>query len=1695
MAGTVDVTIVDGGGTSQTSSADQFTYVYPPWVAVTTPQGTQSSGVGIMYDLSDDESDSCSIQVNYSINGGSTWYPATAVSGSDTSSLSSSPNGSPHYYVWDSVADLGYVANSNVQIEITPTAAGVSGAAIATYSFTVDNTTVLPPPTINSPGDTSAPGQVLPNSQPTFTWTAVPGAASYTVYAKDTTSNTLYEADSPGGTTNVSNYLPNSDSFYWWVTTFNNADVEGDHSSYLYFRTPPADTTPPVADLSDPANGGSILFSTLNSRKYIDITFSDTGSGLNTSTITDSDAEFTLSGSAASGVTINGSPTLVDGTTYRYTFTGNFGAGPVSVNFTAGSFADNAGNLNAASDQTFTVDSVPPSVGSLSVSPDPVTQGNSITLTANNVTDSDGTVTKIEFYRDANGNGVIDPGTDTLLGTDTNGSDGWTWTGSTSDFPVGSNTYMAWAQDSTSAWSNVATVTGTVNPQATPTITWPNPADIVYGTALSNTQLDAMTVPNVPGIFAYTPDSGTVLHAGDDQTLSVTFTPTDTTDYTTATMSVTINVQQATPTITWANPADIVYGTPLGDTQLDAKDSVPGGTFAYTPLSGTVLHAGNGQALSVTFTPTDSTDYTTVTKSVTINVEQATPTITWPNPADIIYGTPLSNTQLDATASVPGGTFAYTPLSGTVLHAGNGQTLSVTFTPTDTVDYTTATNSVTVSVEPATPTITWPNPADIIYGTALGNMQLDAMTVPNVPGSFAYTPASGTVLHAGNGQTLSVTFTPTDTTDYTTATKSVSINVQQATPTITWSNPADIIYGTALSNTQLDAITVPSVPGTFAYTPASGTVLPLGNGQTLSVTFTPTDATDYTVATKSVSINVQAEQITPTITWSNPADIFYGTALSNAQLDAVTVPSVPGTFVYAPASGTVLHVGDGQTLSVIFTPTDTTDYTTATKSVSINVEQATPTITWSNPADIIYGTALGGTQLDATANVLGTFAYMPTGGTVLHAGDGQTLSVLFTPTDTVDYTTATKSVTINVEQATPTITWSNPADIIYGTALSSTQLDATASAAGTFAYTPDSGTVLHAGVGQTLSVIFTPTDTIDYTTATKSVSINVDKTAPTITWSNPADIVYGTALDNTQLDATADVPGMFVYTPASGTVLHAGDGQTLSVVFTPTDTTDYTTATKSVTINVEQATPTITWSNPADIIYGTALSDTQLDATANVLGTLAYTPASGTVLPLGNGQTLSVVFTPTDTIDYTTATKSVSINVNQAGPIVSSVVIAEAAAPKNGILESCDKLVITWAATSPNHIASQSMTLDGKKLATIYGPYGGLYYSCPIGTCTVGSHTYSIQSIDSKGLSSTSAGTFNVLPPAPPSITGVVVAEASAPKNGILESSDSLKITWAATSSLGIAAKTVTVDGKAIAPINGPYGGLYYSCAIGIWSAGTHTYVIAATDSKGGTFSSTGTFTVAASSVPVPAISSVLVAEAATPKNGILESSDQLKITWAASQGPIASQNVMIDGRRITTINGPYGHLYYSCSIGAWSAGTHFYSITATNASGFSSTSSGTFSVAASAITPITIGSVVVAEAAAPRDGVLGSTEALVITWAASASNRIASQAVTIDGRTVSPVYGPYGGLYYSCPIGAWSAGSHAYTITTTDAKGLSATSSGSFAVLAPSNSSSGAGNAAASQHADLLAAVMREMNVLGPGDSASDDLADAMLT
>ncbi len=96
-----------------------------------------------------------------------------------------------------------------------------------------------------------------------------------------------------------------------------------------------------------------------------------------------------------------------------------------------------------------------------------------------------------------------------------------------------------------------------------------------------------------------------------------------------------------------------------------------------------------------------------------------------------------------------------------------------------------------------------------------------------------------------------------------------------------------------------------------------------------------------------ISIAGAAPQLTPEITWSNPANIVYGTALNSNQLNAsasdpVSRASLPGVFIYTPPLGTVLSVGT-QTLQADFTPSDSIKYTTASATVSINVIHGRPT--------------------------------------------------------------------------------------------------------------------------------------------------------------------------------------------------------------------------------------------------------------------------------------------------------------------------------------------------------------------------------------------------------------------------------------------------------------------------------------------------------------------------------------------------------------------------------------------------------------------------------------------------------------------------------------------------------------------------------------------------------------------------------
>ena len=313
----------------------------------------------------------------------------------------------------------------------------------------------------------------------------------------------------------------------------------------------------------------------------------------------------------------------------------------------------------------------------------------------------------------------------------------------------------------------------------------------------------------------------------------------------------------------------------------------------------------------------------------------------------------------------------------------------------------------------------------------------------------------------------------------------------------------------------------------------------------------------------------------PTITWATPSPITYPTALSSTQLDASS-GGISGAFTYSPAAGSVPDAGIDM-LVATFTPTDLVDYNVVTANVLLTVNPATPSITWSNPAAITYGTALGGTQLNATASVAGSFVYTPPAGVVLPAG-ANSLTVAFTPTSG-DYAPVTYTVPITVNKATPTLSFDPIPNQTFGD--SAFTVTASSVSGGAVTYSVTSGPasvsgskVTLAGAG-TVVLAASQAATSNYSApANASVSFTVRKAPPTVTWANPAGIAHGTALSSTQLDATASVAGTFAYSPAAGTVLSSGP-HPLSVTFTPTDTTDYTNATADATIVVSSASGTL----------------------------------------------------------------------------------------------------------------------------------------------------------------------------------------------------------------------------------------------------------------------------------------------------------------------------------------------------------------------------------------------------------------------------------------------------------------------------------------------------------------------------------------
>ena len=234
------------------------------------------------------------------------------------------------------------------------------------------------------------------------------------------------------------------------------------------------------------------------------------------------------------------------------------------------------------------------------------------------------------------------------------------------------------------------------------------------------------------------------------------------------------------PVIPATDPTGCVltYSAAVGN-HASATVTVSGDDLIVTPA------AGYTGSFPVTVTATNGLDSTTATFQVDVvkPTLASVPDLTIHGLASVkLGGSDASGTALTYSAAIAGGGSGPAPatlsIENNVLSItpspGYVGTFTVTTSANDGPD--TASQSFNVTVVPAkTPTVTWANPSDIVTGTSLTALQLDATA--SVPGTFTYSPPAGTILHAGADQTLAVTFTPTDTKDYSSATAYSYINV------------------------------------------------------------------------------------------------------------------------------------------------------------------------------------------------------------------------------------------------------------------------------------------------------------------------------------------------------------------------------------------------------------------------------------------------------------------------------------------------------------------------------------------------------------------------------------------------------------------------------------------------------------------------------------------------------------------------------------------------------------------------------------------------------------------------------------------------------------------------------------------------------------------------------------------------------
>jgi hypothetical protein len=204
----------------------------------------------------------------------------------------------------------------------------------------------------------------------------------------------------------------------------------------------------------------------------------------------------------------------------------------------------------------------------------------------------------------------------------------------------------------------------------------------------------------------------------------------------------------------------------------------------------------------------------------------------------------------------------------------------------------------------ATPVVQWTPPANITYGAALSAAQLNATA--SVPGNFSYAPALGTILNAGDGRILSVTFTPSNLISHVAVTTNVSINVLKAPLTITAAN-TNKLYGSTNPVLAVNYSGLVNGDTTARLTTLASATTTATNGSPVGsypITASGASASNYTIAYVAGTLTVTRASVTGLVTTSkNPSQPGDSVTFSYGLSAVAPGAGVPGGVVQFKIDG------------------------------------------------------------------------------------------------------------------------------------------------------------------------------------------------------------------------------------------------------------------------------------------------------------------------------------------------------------------------------------------------------------------------------------------------------------------------------------------------------------------------------------------------------------------------------------------------------------------------------------------------------------------------------------------------------------------------------------------------------------------------------------------------------------------------